>query len=239
MVRSADVDHRLDGEHHPGAQIAVRGPAARSWGPRGPRAWRCRCRDRRIPGPPKSRPRWARPSTAAPMSPRRAPAPRGDRRVERGPGHFEKRSDSSSIGADRDRDRGVGTPTLDDRPAVDRHDVAVVKTRSPGMPWTMTSFGDIQVTAGKPWYPRKFERCLAGRGLHARRVEIGRLWHRPYGARAGPRASRRLRCPPGASTRPDRVLRRTIQPDRYEICAPPTLTSRSNTSSPSPTPLTW
>ena len=28
---------------------------------------------------------------------------------------------------------------------------------SSGMPCTMTSFGDVQITAGKPWYPRKFD----------------------------------------------------------------------------------
>src|SRR5262245_43523151 len=34
------------------------------------------------------------------------------------------------------------------------------RTRGPGIPWTMTSFGEMHATAGNPLYPRKFERAL-------------------------------------------------------------------------------
>ena len=99
----------------------------RSWGPRDPRASRCRCRARRTPARPKSPPARATPSTAAPMSPSRSPgAATRDRGVERGLGAFEQPQRLVVDRADRDRDRGVGVPALDDRAAVDRHDVAVV-----------------------------------------------------------------------------------------------------------------
>ena len=36
-------------------------------------------------------------------------------------------------------------------------------TYGPGMPWTMTLLGDVQMTAGKPWYPRKLDRLPVAR----------------------------------------------------------------------------
>ena len=50
------------------------GPPARSSGPAGPRASRCRCRGRRTRAPPMKPAASAMPSTAAPTSPRRLPS---------------------------------------------------------------------------------------------------------------------------------------------------------------------
>ena len=53
--------------------------------------------------------------------------------------------------ADRYGNRRVPVVALDDRPAVDRDDVAFFEDVGPGIPWTMTLLGDAQMTAGNPW----------------------------------------------------------------------------------------
>ena len=54
--------------------------------------------------------------------------------------------------ADAHRVGGVAVVALDDRAAVDRDDVALLEAGTrPGMPWTIMSLGDVQITAGKPW----------------------------------------------------------------------------------------
>ena len=47
---------------------------------------------------------------------------------------------------------GVAVVALDDGPAVDRDDVALVEDdRLAGMPCTIIELGEVQITAGKPW----------------------------------------------------------------------------------------
>ena len=124
----AGVHHRLDREHVALLEPRARARAARSSGPAGPRASRCRCRGRRTRARPRTPP------------PRRCPRPRRRRRRAGGrrpPASIAasserrvtsmSRFDSSSISPDGHGDRGVGVPALDDRPAVDREDVAVLE----------------------------------------------------------------------------------------------------------------
>ena len=62
------------------------------------------------------------------------------------------RGASASIVADRRGEGGVAVPAVDDGAAVDRDDVALLEHgTAPGMPCTITSLGEAQITAGKPW----------------------------------------------------------------------------------------
>ena len=120
--------HRLDREHHalPQPQPPARRPVVRDVGllvHRGadpvahvlPHDREARGRRRR----PRPRRRCRR--AGCPRRP-----PRSRRRATPGSTSI-RRCDRASIVADRDRDRGVGVPALDDRAAVDRDDVAVLE----------------------------------------------------------------------------------------------------------------
>ncbi len=76
-----------------------------------------------------------------------------DRRLERPAGHLDEALRLVVDLADRHGHRGVGVPALDDRPAVDREDVALLRAppSSLGMPCTITSLGEVHTTAGNPW----------------------------------------------------------------------------------------
>ena len=93
---------------------------------RAPRASRCRSRDRRTRARRSSR-RPRRPPGPR-RRPRRACCPLGTCSIaassERA-GHVDQVARLVVDVADRDRDRGVGVPALDDRPAVERQDVAL------------------------------------------------------------------------------------------------------------------
>ena len=100
----------------------------RSWGSAGPRASRCRSRGRRTHARPSSRADSATSCTAAPTSPSVWPT-----RTWSIAASSERAGDVDQVLrlvvdlADRHRDRGVGVPALDDRPAVEREDVALLE----------------------------------------------------------------------------------------------------------------
>ena len=154
------------------------------------------------------------------------------------------RCDSASIVADRHRDRGVGVPALDDRPAVDRHDVAVLE----------------HAVAGDAVHDHLVRRDAGHRreAVVAEEVRAGAaaVEHVARGARRDRRSSRpgtaaraHASCisattapgPPHQRDLRSAVLRRTIDaatPSTASCSSTDASTSRSNTSSPSPTPST-
>ena len=122
------VHHRLDGEHHALGLSFRPGRAGRSSGRRAPRAWPCRSRGRRTPAPPRTRPQSRRLARRRRGRSGRLPARTcarsrpSDARVT-----SISRCDSSSIVTDGHGHGGVRVPALDDRPAVDRDDVALLE----------------------------------------------------------------------------------------------------------------
>ena len=148
----ARVDHRLDRQHHARPQPHPAPGRLRSWAPRALRASRCRCRGRRTPAPRRSPP------------PRRHPPPR--RRCRRAgcrprPAAIAassdalvvsiRRCDSASIVADRDvMAASACQPSMMAPQSIETMSPSS-STRSSGMPCTITSLGEMQATAGKPW----------------------------------------------------------------------------------------
>ena len=123
---AAGVDHRLDGEDHARLELGAGRCRASSWGPGAPRAWRCRWRGRRTPARPRSRPPSATVCTARPTSWRRLP---GGQLVD--PAHRLLGDPISfSASAEPPHGHGVGgvaVVALDDGPAVDGEDVALLQ----------------------------------------------------------------------------------------------------------------
>ena len=186
---------------------------SRSWAPRDPRASQCRCRGRRTPSRPRSPRRAATPSTAAPMSPRRLPGVAATMAgVEGGLRRVEEAARFGVDVADRDRDRGVAVPTLDDGAAVDRHDVAVVDDPITGDAVHDHLVGRDAGDRGKAVVVEEVGSRPAAVEHVARGAHRGQRWSRPASRRARtPRASRQ---PPARARRITAicsgVFRRTI-----------------------------
>ena len=125
-------------------------PGPRSWAPRGfscmavPMAWPTYSRTTENPAA------SATVCTAWPMSDSRLPSTIC---VDAGPqGSSVTSSSRGASSADlcrRGGEGGVAVVPVDDRPAVDRDDVALLRAAyGPGMPWTIIELGDVQITPG-------------------------------------------------------------------------------------------
>ena len=76
---------------------------------------------------------------------------RGDPGLHRQPGGLRQRLVGGDQRADTERERGVAVPAVEDRAAVDRHQVARGQHLvADGIPCTTRSLTDEQMLAGKP-----------------------------------------------------------------------------------------
>ena len=143
-------------------------------------------RARRCPRPRRRRRRGGGPPPPASI------AASSDRRVT-----SMSRFDSSSTSPIGHGDRGVGVPALDDRPAVDREDVAVVEHDVVARDAVHDHVvGRRAHHRGEPVVPEEVRPGAAPLDHLARRRGRRRAWSRPAWRRGcTPRASRRPPCP--------------------------------------------
>ena len=136
----------------PSRKLQTRGRRSRSWGLRDPRASRCRSRGRRTPSRPRSprRARRLRPRRRCRRAARRAWSPRSRRRARpsscRAAAAIPRRSLPTGIVIAA----SPCQPSMIAPQSIDTMSPSSI-TRSPGMPCTITSLGEMQATAGKPW----------------------------------------------------------------------------------------
>ena len=127
-ARRSRVHHRLDGEALPARSVGGPCPACPSSGRRAPRASPCRCRGRRTPAPPRTRPASATRLDGVADVGEAAAGDHGlDAGAQRRLGDLEQPLRLVGDLPDAGGEGGVAVVALDDRPAVDGDDVALVE----------------------------------------------------------------------------------------------------------------
>jgi len=75
----------------------------------------------------------------------------GDPRMQRCLGDLDQPGGFGGDLPDSHGERGVTVPAVDHGAAIDRDDVTLGQDDLAGIPCTITSLGDAQITAGNPW----------------------------------------------------------------------------------------